>query len=110
MKRQAARELYERTELAFISTIDRRRAQFKARAIEVAGELMERGQSEQVRMRAVEFFAGEARNSQQINVAVNVDRGGYEFVKPGQRIVDITPAPDSLSGDDDTQAIDHADD
>lgn len=109
MQRPGVMDVYERTELAFIQTVERRRAQYKARAIEVAAELMERGKSEQVRMRAVEFFAGEAKSGAQVQVNVNVDRGGYEYVRPGQRVVDIVPVRDSASDDDQAQPIDMID-
>ncbi len=108
-KRPAVIAAFEQTETAFIATVDRRRAGYKARAFEVAADLMERGTTEAVRMRAVEFFAGEGKPGTQVNVAVNVDRGGYEFVKPGQRVVDIRPSLDGASSDDGAQAIDDAD-
>lgn len=82
MKRHAVQVEYEQTELAFCATIERRRKQYRARAIEVAAELMERGTSEAVRMRAVEFFAGEAR---QPAVAVQINNGpsgGYIYRRP----------------------------
>lgn len=40
----------------------------------------------------VELFAGDGKKSGDINVQVNVDRGGYEFARPGQRIVEIREA------------------
>ena len=114
MQRPAVRDLYEQTELQFIQTIERRRKGYKARAVEVAADIMERGTSEAARMRAVEFFAGEMRSGAQVQVNIGATSGGYEFLRPGQRIVDITPldgpASDSPSGDIDCQAIDIADD
>lgn len=55
----------------------------------------------------VEFFAGEAKPGASVNVQVNVDRGGYEFVRPGARMVDIEPATDDASGCDDEQEPDN---
>lgn len=78
----------------------------KAIAINTGIDLMQSAASEAVRARLVEFFAGDGRPGTQVNVAVNVDRGGYEFVKPGQRVVDIRPAIDSVSSGDDGQVID----
>lgn len=113
MQRPAVRDLYEQTELQFIQTIERRRKGYKARAVEVAADIMERSQSDAARMRAVEFFAGEVRSGAQVNVNIGAASGGYEFLRPGQRIIDITPldglAPDSPSGDIDGQAVDITD-
>jgi hypothetical protein len=82
MKRPIVQVEYEQVEIAFCATIERRRKQYRARAIEVAAELMERGTSEAVRMRAVEFFAGETR---QPAVAVQINNGpggGYVYRRP----------------------------
>ena len=98
MKRPAVQIELELTELAFIQTVERRRKGYRARAIEVAAELMERGTSEAVRMRAVEFFAGETKQS---GVAVQVNVGpnaGYTYSRPDNlseagngQAIDITP-------------------
>ncbi len=81
----------------------------RALAIQEGLRLMRESPSHAVRARMVEFFAGEPKSGTQVNVAVNVDRGGYEFVRPGARVVDITPpAPDLPSPHHDGQAIDDA--
>lgn len=80
---------------AYIAKATEKRELLKAHAIEVAEQLLAPDQPPQVRARMVEFLAGESKNAQQINVAVNVDRGGYEYVKPGSRVIDITPAADT---------------
>ena len=61
-----------------------------------------------LRFKNAEFFAGEAKSGSAVNVQVNVDRGGYEFRRPGQRLVDIAPATDVQSSDDADQGIDNA--
>lgn len=95
MNRPAGQIAYEMTELAFIQTIERRRKGYKARAIEVAAELMERAQSEAVRMKAVEFFAGETRQPL-VAVQVNAPQAeGYAYRRP-----------DTVSAADRAQAID----
>lgn len=78
----------------------------KALAMQTGMDLMLNSKSDQVKARMVEFFAGEARGGAQVNVQVNVDRNGYEYVKPGQRLVDITPATDHASEGDDVQGTD----
>jgi hypothetical protein len=81
MKKPAVQALYERMETQFIQTVERRRAGYKARAYEVAADLMERAQSEAVRMRAVEFFAAEARQPGVV-VQVNAGHSGYQYERP----------------------------
>ena len=80
----------------------------RAKAIAIAQgiDLMHNATSEAVRARMVELFAGEARSGPSVAVQVNVDRAGYEFVRPGQRVVEIDPAPDLSSGADDGQDTD----
>lgn len=87
---------------------DTLKASAKRMAIRVGIGLLHDAKSEQVKARMVEFFAGEAKTGSAVNVQVNVDRGGYEFRRPGQRLVDIEPAPDTQSGDDTTQDVDNA--
>lgn len=76
----------------------------KSIAIATGIDLMHSAQSEAVRARMVELFAGEAKSGPSVAVQVNVDRGGYEFVRPGARMVDISPITDAPSGGDDSQA------
>lgn len=89
-----------------IQTVDAMRAPYKAQAFEVAAHLMHNADSENVKMRAVEFLAGEGKGSS-VNVAVNVQNnvggGDYAYVRPGQRMVDITPSTDTQSVDRDDQ-------
>ena len=86
---------------------DKLKAHARAIAIREGTRLITEAQSEQVRARMVEFFAGEAKPGSQVNVQVNVDRGGYEFVRPGARMVEIEPAPDSASGAEEAQEPDN---
>lgn len=89
------------------------RAPYKARAFEVANELMQASKSDAVKARMVEFLAGEGKGMQ-LNVGVQVNNqapaNGYEFVRPGQEIVTIRAAQDTQSGADTSQhpdIIDH---
>jgi transposase len=83
----------------YIQDVEEMKAPYKSQAFEVARDLMHNAKSEAVRMRAVEFFAGEHKNKG-FNVAVQVNNhtaGGYEYVQPGQQIVEITPVTDTKS-------------
>ena len=74
----------------YISEVESLRASAKARALEVALDLMENAKSETVRARMAEFLASEGKAPQ---VAVHVDArpqmGGYEYMPPGSRMVDV---------------------
>ena len=110
LARPQVKDALDAMKLEFIEKMKRVKATYKAMALEHAAHLMTNAKSEAVQARMVEFLAGEPSTGSQVNVIVHPDRGGYEFVKPGQRIVDITPTSDSLSGDDDAQVIDDAGD
>ena len=97
----------EQEKARFFDSQQAMRKTYKARALEVAYELMESAASEAVRMRAVEFLAGETQQGPAVSVTIN-NGGGYEFRHPGQRIVEIEgSATDMASGDqgEDTPAI-----
>lgn len=81
--------VYEAIRARYVGAVEELRARHKARAIEVAAELMETAKSESVRMRAVEFFASEARPGVVVNVSQEAKSGVYAYPKPGQRIVTI---------------------
>lgn len=89
----------EQRKVRYIAAQGAMRSTLKARALEVAADLMENATSEAVRMRAVEFLAGETKAGPSVSVTVNAG-GGYEFAPPGARIVDIEHAPlDTQSSD-----------
>lgn len=89
-KRPAVRDHYETEMARYISEIESLRASAKARALEVALDLMENAKSETVRARMAEFLVSEGKAPQ---VAVHIDArpqmGGYEYVPPGSRLVDV---------------------
>lgn len=99
MKRPAVLAHYEATELAFIATVERRRKQYRARAIEVAADLMERAASEAVRMKAVEFFVGETRQPT-VAVQINQHAGSGYIYRPKE------PSTDHASGGEADQVVD----
>lgn len=68
----------------------------RARAIQVAIDLLENAQSDAVRARMVEFLASEARSDAPV-VQVNVASGGYEYKRPtdpASAAIDVTPEED----------------
>jgi hypothetical protein len=82
----------------------------KARAFEVAMQLLEASSSDSVKARMVEFLAGESRNAPQVavNISQNLGAGGYEYLPPGAQIVDVQAGTgDSKSPVIDAQATDN---
>lgn len=88
LKRPEVQDYLREVQAAYVSEVDASRSFYKARALEVAMDLMMNASSENVRLRAAEFLAGDGKAPQ---VAVHVDArgGGYEYAQPGQRIVEI---------------------
>lgn len=93
----------EQAKADYIAGVQAIRTVHKARAIEVAAELMDNAKSESVRMRAVEFFAGEMRGPA-VQVTVNTGQKGYEYVPPNARVIEIEAEPDSASPDTSSEA------
>lgn len=106
-QRQDVKELHDAMQQRIIDGIDRKRAILKARALDTAEDILANSTDDRIRARMVEFLAGEPKPGASVAVQVNVDRGGYEFVRPGARMVDITPLPDDASGGDDVQEPDN---
>lgn len=100
MKRAAVRDLVEDVQRRFVLEVEARRGVYKARAFEVALDLMMNAKSEAVRARMAEFLASEGRMGQQVNVHVDARTvgGGYEFVRPGARMVEIEPGQVDVEG------------
>ena len=58
-------------------------------------DLMLNSKSEAIRAQMVEFFASDAKVSP---VSVHIDArqaGGYEFIRPGQQVVEIKGSPEN---------------
>lgn len=91
LKRPAVQQHLREVQAAFVAEIEASRAAYKAQALEVARDLMLNAKTESIRARMAEFLAGEAKTPQ---VAVQIDArpqisNGYEFVQPGQQMVEI---------------------
>lgn len=97
LKKPHVADALDAMKLEFIRQQQAAKDGYKALALAHAFHLMKTANSEAVQARMVEFLAGEARSGPSVAVQVNVDRGGYEFVRPGQKLVDITPATDHAS-------------
>lgn len=88
LKRPEVQDYLRDVQAAYVAEVNTSRSFYKARAMEVAMDLMMNARSENVRLRAAEFLAGDGKAPQ---VAVHVDArgGGYEYPLPGQRIVEL---------------------
>lgn len=83
MKRAEVRDHLRMVQQDFVETADAKRAYLKARALEVALDLMLNSKSEAIRARMVEFLASDAKVSP---VAVHIDArqpfAGYVYKRP----------------------------
>ena len=89
LKKAAVRDYKTETQRAFVAEVEGSRALYRARAFEAAWNLLQNSQSEAIKARMIEFLACDGRVSP---VAVHIDArsgGGYEYARPGQRIVEI---------------------
>lgn len=86
LKRPEVREFVEDRQARFIADVEGKRALYKARALDVALDLMLNAKSESVRARMAEFLAADAKVSP---VAVHIDARsvqpvGYQYRRPGE--------------------------
>lgn len=87
MKRPEVRDLFAEVQASFVASADAKRALYRARALEVALDLMLNAKSESIRARMCEFLAADAKVSP---VAVHVDArtiqpaGGYYYPRPDE--------------------------
>jgi len=107
MNQPHVRAYAEALKMAYIERIQADKAILRAEALEVARDLLHNSPSDQVKARMVEFLAGEAKSGASVNVQINNNSGGYEFVRPGQQIVEIRATLDSVSGDDQSQGAEN---
>lgn len=99
-KRAEVQQLFEEKKAAYIQEIADMKAPHKARAMEVARDLLDNSPSHAVRARMVEFLAGESKGMQ-VNVGVQVNNQpaaqGYEYAHPSQEVVTIRHAQEKQS-------------
>lgn len=80
----------EDVQARFIADVESNRALLKARAWEVALDLMLNSKSDAVRARMVEFLGSDGKVSPvSVHIDARPDRGGYEYIRPGSRVVDV---------------------
>jgi hypothetical protein len=98
--REEVKQLHEEIKAEYVQEVEAMRAPYKARAFEVANELMQASKSDAVRARMVEFLAGESKGGG-VNVAVQVNNQpaakGYEYAHPSQEVVVIRTSTDNQS-------------
>ncbi|MCT8160035.1 hypothetical protein [Pseudoruegeria sp. SHC-113] len=90
-QRPAVRDHLKEVQAEFVSEAEGLRATAQVAAIEAALDLMKNAKSETVRARMAEFLAAGAKADTGVNVAVQVNNtgGGYEYVRPGQKLVEV---------------------
>lgn len=85
--------LFEELKVQYIQRLESLEGMHKARALEVAREIVDKGKTDNARMRAVEFLRGGASKGG-VNVQINnvTHSKAYEFARPGQEVVTIRAA------------------
>ncbi len=97
LKRPAVAAFLDHQKALFAQEVDALKGQAKRLAIMEGLRLMREAQSEAVRARLVEFFAGEGQRGTSVTVNVGAKGSGYEYIPPGAQVIDITPTTDSES-------------
>lgn len=111
IKQPHVKALFDQMKFEYIQNIEQLKGVNKARAYEVARELLEGAKTDSVKARMVEFLSGERHKTQanqqvQVNIGAQNHSGGrYSFVRPGQKLVEIT-VEDGQSPVDNAQPID----
>ncbi|MBT9385483.1 hypothetical protein KM176_16535 [Pseudooceanicola sp. CBS1P-1] len=98
-KQPHVQALFDDIKAQYVQRIETMKKVHEARALEVARELLDQTDNKQVRARMVEFLRREPAGPA---VAVQINNGGaggYEFVRPGSRVVEISVSSDDGSGD-----------
>tara|TARA_R100000808_G_C2103749_1_gene120021 strand:+ start:373 stop:870 length:498 start_codon:yes stop_codon:yes gene_type:complete len=89
-------DLFERLKTEYVQQLEQLEGVHKARALEVARELLDQEENKQVRARMVEFLRGESKQPV-VSVAINQQfNGDYAFAPRGARVVEIVQ-PDEQS-------------
>lgn len=99
LKRTVVQDLIRDEQERMAQDVNHLRAVARHRALEVAREILENG-SENAKLRVIDLFLREGKAATEVNVSVDArqtDRGGYEYVRPGQRLVEVLE-PESASG------------
>lgn len=101
MQRPHVRQLLNDVQAQYIQSVKAKRAYYSSRAYDIAADLMENATDPAMRWKGVEFFTRDdaPRKGDAPQVSVNI-ASGYEFVRPGQRVVDLIDgtSPDTVSG------------
>ncbi|WP_162685474.1 hypothetical protein [Roseovarius amoyensis] len=103
MAKPHVQALLEKMKTEYIQQVETMAERHKARALEIAADLLENAESEAVKARMVEFFRREASPAASITINNTVNSGGYEYARPGQRVVEIEGSAEDVTdqGSDD---------
>ena len=91
LKRPQVSLYLQEQRITFSTDMDELKGLGSKMAINTAMELLRTG-SEATKVKMVEFFAGERKKPTQININNTVNSKGYEYARPGQRVVDVIDA------------------
>lgn len=87
LKRPAVDQLVSEMQTRFVAEVDARRALLRARALQVAADMLDETKDERTKLKLIEMLMSDGKGPA---VSVNVDAraapSGYEFVPPGTRV------------------------
>ena len=101
LKRPAVQDLIAAEQEKMVREVESLRAVARYRALEIARDLLESG-SETAKLKVIDLLLREGKAATEVNVQVDArqpDRGGYEYVRPGQRVVEIRPGVVEVQGE-----------
>lgn len=96
LKRPAVADLLAETQTRFLSEVNNKRAILRARALDIAADMLNSEETDdKVKLKLIEMLMADGKAPA---VAVHVDAstnigGGYEFVRPGARVIEIKDKP-----------------
>jgi hypothetical protein len=102
MKRPHVLQCFEFEKSLYIQEVEELKSRHKARALEVAVELMEGAASEAVKARMVEFLAGESKSQPSVTINNSISTGGYEYAPKGARVVEIEGSAEDVTPDNES--------
>lgn len=90
LKRPEVDRLLAETQERFVTEVSSQRALLRAHACEVASEMLESTTDDRVRLKLIELLMSDGKApAVSVNVDARTGSGGYEYLRPGQRLVEI---------------------
>ncbi|RJL02358.1 hypothetical protein D3P05_21765 [Paracoccus siganidrum] len=97
MKRPSVADFLAETQTRFLSEVNNKRAILRARALDIAADMLNSTDTDsKVKLRLIEMLMADGKApavAVHVDASTNVGGGGYEFVRPGARVIEIEDKP-----------------